>query len=592
MNWKKLNSFKRRSNWKWTIRNRVLLMQVMSIVGIIILIGFMFYFFSAQSRINSKISNLDNTIQKSNAIQNSMANARRDEQSFLNKPQTSKSKSVDTAVKSVIQTSKKWQKEEKNKALAKDFGQIYQAAKTYQTGFDKIVSFQSTIGFTKNDGLRSDLLKKLGTMEKMVGKDNPKLKESVLLLQTYQANYMANPTEETYQKIQDVIKSFDSLLPASNLSSHDQGDFSYDAFNYNQSLGTVHNMFQGMNTTEKKFEVTAAKVSSNVNSIIEQMQAQKQKLVQQQANLQHFLTILLIIVSVLVLAGLGCFGFWLLRSISRSISTLKDGAMIIGEGNLAYRVDLHSDDEMGELAVTFNKMAEKMQLAMQKVTSAADRLSSSSQNLAAISEETTAQANEVNEAILQVSAGAQNQAEHLEESTELIGSVTKAVDKTADYGNQIAAESGNAETEGKKGLETVKRLGQTSEEFIGLTTKLIEEVGVTSGQSKEIYSIVQTIKEIAGNTDLLALNAAIESARAGEAGKGFAVVASEIRKLAERSKTEAQNIQKLVNTIGKQMTMLTEEAEKLNVYREEQGESVRMTKSAFEEIVKSVNAIN
>lgn len=588
----KFNTNKLFTNWKWTIRNRVLLMQVMSLFGILILIGFMFYFFSAQSNMNQKVSDLDNTIQKSNAIQNNMSNARRNEQSFLNKPQSATEQQVSKLVKSVISNSARWQKEASNKTLAKDFGQINQAAKDYQTGFSKVSSFQSTIGFTKNDGLRKDVSSKLDTLKKLAGNNNPKLKEQLFLLQSYQSNYIASPSEDMYNKIQDLIKSFDALLPKSNLSSHDQGTFSYDLFNYNQSLGTIHTMYQGISKTEKQFEITAGKVSSNVNSIIQKMQTQKQQLVHQQANLQHFLIILLIIVSLIVLAGLGFFGFWLLRSISRSISTLKDGADIIGDGNLAYRVDLQSGDEMGELAVTFNKMAEKMQQAMQKVTSAADKLSSSSQNLAAVSEETTAQANEVNESILQVSAGAQNQAEHLEESTELIGTVTKAVEQTAAYGDQIAVDSGNAESEGKKGLDTVKRLDQTSEQFIELTSKLIDEVQATSGQSKEIFKIVQTIKEIAGNTDLLALNAAIESARAGEAGKGFAVVAAEIRKLAERSKIEAQNIQKLVKTITKQMAMLSDEAERLNEYREEQGESVKTTKAAFEEIVKSVSAIN
>ena len=138
---KNINNKFRLTNWKWTIRNRVLLMQIMSLFGILILIGFMFYFFSTQSHMNQKASDLDHTIQKSNAIQNNMANARGNEQAFLNNPTSSSEKQVETDVNNVISSSQKAQKQANNKTLGNDFKQIHQAAKTYQTGFSKVASF-------------------------------------------------------------------------------------------------------------------------------------------------------------------------------------------------------------------------------------------------------------------------------------------------------------------------------------------------------------------------------------------------------------------------------------------------------------------
>lgn len=303
-------------------------------------------------------------------------------------------------------------------------------------------------------------------------------------------------------------------------------------------------------------------------------------------------TVIIYAISFILIIFLSTVGFFLLSTISKSINSLKFGAEKIGNGNLAYRVPDITKDEMGALACTFNQMAEKVQNAFLHILDSANQLQASSQQLTAISEETSAQAYEVDSAIKQIASGAEEQANNLEASKADIQQVSDAIIHTGRLSSEISTEAALTEKEGYKGIETIQDLQTISDQFLHFSTLLTEKVNEAANQSNNISVIVHTIENIAESTNLLALNASIEAARAGGAGKGFAVVAAEIRKLAERSKQEVQEIQALVLSMNNITEQLKTESEHFNEYKHRQSESVEMTKNAFINIVQHVKGIH
>lgn len=225
--------------------------------------------------------------------------------------------------------------------------------------------------------------------------------------------------------------------------------------------------------------------------------------------------------------------------IQRSIMKLLDEVGGIGEGDLTRDAEV-SADVTGAIADSFNytieqlrKIISRVQSATVQVAAATTEMHSATENLVSGSENQAEQIVNVSTAIDQMATTIQQVSENAALST----TVASQALQTARQGNAAVRDTIN-------GMNRIRE--QTQE-----TAKRLKRLGETS---QEIGQIVQLIDEIADRTSILALNASIQAAAAGDAGRGFAVVAEEVDRLAVRSTEATKKIAALVRAIQGETT--------------------------------------
>lgn len=220
---------------------------------------------------------------------------------------------------------------------------------------------------------------------------------------------------------------------------------------------------------------------------------------------------------------------YITKSVTNPVNRLLEFAREIALGNLAVAaVDYQSKDEIGQLTSALNEMQKNLYEMVGQVMDAVNIVSSSSEQMSAGAQQTSASVGELAEstgqfanAVNLLSANAQDMSDYATRTREL-------------------SEGGSVQIE-----ETIETINEIND----VVTSLATEIRTLGQHSEEIGQMVTLITGIADQTNLLALNAAIEAARAGEQGRGFAVVAEEVRELAEQSAQAAGEITELTRQI-------------------------------------------
>lgn len=338
------------------------------------------------------------------------------------------------------------------------------------------------------------------------------------------------------------------------------------------------------------------------------------------------------------------------RALTKPIQKLQQTAQKIGAGDKNIRAKITSEDEVGQLASTFNEMAERIEsyteaiedIAQQRekeaefqrqqrenlqknvinllldieeaskgnlsvqaevvsgeVGSIADAFNATIRSLQGLVKQVVISANQVNETAMANGQSVNHLAQNSTRQDQYIQAVSTSIEEITESIEKVSESAQNAAIIARKSRLTAQEGENVMDETVNNIYQIRNTVADTSKKAKrladssqEISKIISIISNISEKTNLLAFNASIEAARAGENGQGFRVVADEVRRLAEQVTFSTQEIEQLVVSIQEETSEMMKMMEESTTQVVTGTKLVKNTKETLQKLAQISNEID